>query len=525
MPESNQKIGTRLGLAFGIIVFITATLAVIGIWRLGTLKTAAVDVATVNIDRKALSQKWSSDINLNWVRTAAALQAADPVYLKELQTQMEATSKTISENQKRLEPVLQDSKAKDLMASIGKTRELYRSARSELMKKKLAGEDVGSAVKTTLLPLADNYLQSLARFETHMDAQMEQGQADTRSVAEAGQWILGLGAAVAVVMGILFARLATRSITHPIQNAVVAAQAIMQGDLSISIEPKGKDETGQLLHALREMRNNLSQMVREVRYNAESVSASSTEIAQGNHDLSSRTENQASALQQTAASMEELSATVRQNADNAAQANQLAMNASAVAAQGGSVVDQVVHTMQGINESSRRIADILSVIDGIAFQTNILALNAAVEAARAGEQGRGFAVVASEVRSLAGRSAEAAKEIKTLIGDSVARVEQGSALVDRAGTTMAEVVTSIRQVTDIMGAISAASKEQSTGVSQVGDAMTQMDQATQQNAALVEEMAAAASSLQSQAQALVEVTAVFKLDASGSRGLALSRAT
>jgi hypothetical protein len=430
MPESNQKIGTRLGLAFGIIVFITATLAVIGIWRLGTLKTAAVDVATVNIDRKALSQKWSSDINLNWVRTAAALQAADPVYLKELQTQMEATSKTISENQKRLEPMLQDSKAKDLMASIGKTRELYRSARSELMKKKLAGEDVGSAVKTTLLPLADNYLQSLARFETHMDAQMEQGQADTRSVAEAGQWILGLGAAVAVVMGILFARLATRSITHPIQNAVVAAQA-----------------------------------------------------------------------------------------------NQLAMNASAVAAQGGSVVDQVVHTMQGINESSRRIADILSVIDGIAFQTNILALNAAVEAARAGEQGRGFAVVASEVRSLAGRSAEAAKEIKTLIGDSVARVEQGSALVDRAGTTMAEVVTSIRQVTDIMGAISAASKEQSTGVSQVGDAMTQMDQATQQNAALVEEMAAAASSLQSQAQALVEVTAVFKLDASGSRGLALSRAT
>jgi methyl-accepting chemotaxis protein len=430
MPESNQKIGTRLGLAFGIIVFITATLAVIGIWRLGTLKTAAVDVATVNIDRKALSQKWSSDINLNWVRTAAALQAADPVYLKELQTQMEATSKTISENQKRLEPMLQDSKAKDLMASIGKTRELYRSARSELMKKKLAGEDVGSAVKTTLLPLADNYLQSLARFETHMDAQMEQGQADTRSVAEAGQWILGLGAAVAVVIGILFARLATRSITHPIQNAVVAAQA-----------------------------------------------------------------------------------------------NQLAMNASAVAAQGGSVVDQVVHTMQGINESSRRIADILSVIDGIAFQTNILALNAAVEAARAGEQGRGFAVVASEVRSLAGRSAEAAKEIKTLIGDSVARVEQGSALVDRAGTTMAEVVTSIRQVTDIMGAISAASKEQSTGVSQVGDAMTQMDQATQQNAALVEEMAAAASSLQSQAQALVEVTAVFKLDASGSRGLALSRAT
>jgi methyl-accepting chemotaxis protein len=243
------------------------------------------------------------------------------------------------------------------------------------------------------------------------------------------------------------------------------------------------------------------------------VATASAEIAQGNNDLSARTESQASALEQTSAAMEQLGATVVQNADSAAQANQLARNASSVAVQGGQVVGQVVETMKGINDSSRKIADIISVIDGIAFQTNILALNAAVEAARAGEQGRGFAVVASEVRSLAGRSAEAAKEIKGLIIDSVRRVEQGSALVDRAGVTMTEVVNAIKRVTDLVGEISSASKEQSIGVAQVGEAITQMDQATQQNAALVEEMAAAASSLKSQASDLVGTVELFKLPA------------
>ncbi len=279
----------------------------------------------------------------------------------------------------------------------------------------------------------------------------------------------------------------------------------------MTLKAEGQDETAQLLRALASMADKLSHIVGGVRQNAEGVATASAEIAQGNHDLSARTESQASALEQTAASMEELSATVKQNADSARQANQLALNASSVAVKGGDVVAQVVDTMKHINDSSRKIFDIISVIDGIAFQTNILALNAAVEAARAGEQGRGFAVVASEVRSLAGRSAEAAKEIKTLIGASVERVEQGTALVDQAGVTMTEVVSSIKRVTDLMGEISAASTEQSQGVAQVGEAVMQMDQVTQQNAALVEEMAAAASSLKSQAQELVSTVAVFKL--------------
>jgi methyl-accepting chemotaxis protein len=319
----------------------------------------------------------------------------------------------------------------------------------------------------------------------------------------------------AIVAGVLFAFMfglaLVRGITRSLNQAIDTANAVAQGDLSTNIQVQGKDEVAQLLASLSGMQDSLTKVVSSVRQGSEAVATASAEIASGNHDLSSRTESQASSLEETAASMEELGSTVRQNADNAKQANQLAHSASSVAVKGGQVVAQVVDTMKGINDSSRKIADIISVIDGIAFQTNILALNAAVEAARAGEQGRGFAVVASEVRSLAGRSADAAKEIKFLINDSVERVEQGTALVDQAGTTMEEVVSSIRRVTDIMGEISAASTEQSQGVAQVGEAVTNMDQVTQQNAALVEEMAAAASSLKSQSQDLVQTVAVFKL--------------
>jgi methyl-accepting chemotaxis protein len=316
---------------------------------------------------------------------------------------------------------------------------------------------------------------------------------------------------VVIGLGLLIAWNVSKSISRGISRAVEVTQEVAQGRLDRAITIESHDEIGQLLGNLAEMQSSLTQVVNRVRQGSESVSTASTQIAQGNHDLSARTESQASALQQTAASMEQLGSTVKQNADNARAANQLAQSASDVAVRGGEVVGQVVNTMRGISDSSKKIADIINVIDGIAFQTNILALNAAVEAARAGEQGRGFAVVAGEVRSLAGRSAEAAKEIKALINDSVSRVEQGSSQVNEAGQTMSEVVNAIQRVTSIMSEISSASQEQNTGVAQISEAVTQMDQATQQNAALVEEMAAAASSLNGQAQELVESVAVFHL--------------
>ncbi len=317
-------------------------------------------------------------------------------------------------------------------------------------------------------------------------------------------------AVVLLAIGLVVARSLLRELGGEPEYANLITKRIADGDLSVDIALKPNDQSS-LLHAIKSMRDSFTGIVGRVREGSESVATASSEIAQGNLDLSQRTEEQASALEETAASMEQLSATVKQNADNAKQANQLAQSASTVAASGGAIVGQVVETMKGINDSSKKISDIIGVIDGIAFQTNILALNAAVEAARAGEQGRGFAVVAAEVRNLAGRSAGAAKEIKTLINDSVSRVEQGTALVDKAGTTMTEVVGSIKRVTDIMQEITAASVEQSQGVSQVGEAVTQMDQVTQQNAALVEESAAAAESLKLQAQQLVQVVAVFKL--------------
>ena len=312
------------------------------------------------------------------------------------------------------------------------------------------------------------------------------------------------------VLGLLLTRSIFRLLGAEPAEATAAVNAVAKGDLTVSI-PVRSGDSGSLMASLASMRDSLVRVVTEVRSNSESVATASAQIAQGNQDLSGRTEQQASALQETAATMEELSSTVRHNTDSARQASQWAQGASAVAARGGEVVGQVVTTMQGINDSSRKIGDIITVIDSIAFQTNILALNAAVEAARAGEQGRGFAVVASEVRSLAQRSAEAAKEIKSLISRSVEQVEQGTTLVDQAGKTMDEIVSSIRRVTDIVAEISSASVEQSSGLQQVGEAVGQMDRATQQNAALVEESAAAAESLRDQAQQLVQVVAVFKL--------------
>ncbi|MES2583617.1 MAG: methyl-accepting chemotaxis protein [Pseudomonadota bacterium] len=396
---------------------------------------------------------------------------------------------------------------------IDKIETRYAVVATEIVKKALAGDREGASksIATDCRPLLMALVAAVesAKHEIHRisDRDVASSLAQNQSLR-----LRMFGAiALALVLATALAVVMTRKITRPLLRAVNIAETVAAGDLSSHIDVSSKDETGQLFRALQSMQDSLVTVVSRVRNGSETVSSASSEIAEGNNDLSARTEQQASALQQTAASMEQLNSAVQQNADNARQANQLAQNASTVAVQGGEVVGQVVETMKGINESSRKIADIIQVIDGIAFQTNILALNAAVEAARAGEQGRGFAVVASEVRSLAGRSADAAKEIKQLINASVERVEQGSSLVDKAGATMTEVVASIRRVTDIMGEISAASSEQSAGVSQVGEAITQMDHTTQQNAALVEEMAAAASSLKSQASDLVQTVAVFKL--------------
>ncbi len=510
MKFRNLRVGPRLGLGFGAILLITALLALTGIWRIGALKDASEQVATREIELHTLVDEWAADVRLNWVRTEAFLKAIDPGYMEKLTADTQATSTATETKAKRIEELLQSDKGKSLLADIAAARTTYSTKLNEIRDLHRGGEpSVPTMVDNDLRPLADKYLQTLDGLRSFMAAQLAESQRNTNSLASASQMLLGVGAAVAVALGALLAILVTRSIVLPMQQGRKAAESIADGDLTQPLDTTASDETGQLLQALATMQGKLAGIVNNVRRNAEGVATASAEIAHGNNDLSARTEQQASALEETSASMEQLGSTVRQNADNARQANQLAVSASTVAAQGGEVVAQVVQTMKGINDSSQKIADIISVIDGIAFQTNILALNAAVEAARAGEQGRGFAVVASEVRSLAGRSADAAKEIKALIGASVERVEAGSALVDRAGATMTEVVQAIRRVTDIVGEISAASSEQSAGVGQVGEAITQMDQATQQNAALVEESAAAADSLRTQAAQLVQAMSVF----------------
>ena len=513
MKLSNFRIGVRLGGGFAIILALLALMMLVGGMRLSSVVNATREMMATPLAKERLAEEWFRGVVAGVKRTTAVAKSTDSSLEVIFAPESKASTVRINEITKTLEGFPVSVEEKSLLANIAEARKGFLAARDTIMKARREdhAEDATRIFERDFLPLSVAYID---RMQSYLEYQRKAIDATAQAIeadAAQGQMRIALLGCLALLMGGVFAWLLTRSITRPMRQAVASTEAISGGNLAADIKVQGKDEAARLLQALSDMQENLARIVGSVRQGSESIATASAEIAQGNHDLSARTEQQASALEETAASMEELSSTVKQNADNAKQANQLGISASTVAVKGGEVVAQVVDTMKGINDSSRKISDIISVIDGIAFQTNILALNAAVEAARAGEQGRGFAVVASEVRSLAGRSADAAKEIKTLINDSVVRVEQGTALVDQAGVTMTEVVSSIRRVTDIMGEISAASNEQASGVAQVGEAVTQMDQATQQNAALVEEMAAAGSSLKSQAQDLVQAVAVFKL--------------
>jgi methyl-accepting chemotaxis protein-1 (serine sensor receptor) len=510
---NNLKISTRLSGAFALLVMMLLGLAVAAMAQLSAMRAATAEI----------TEKWMPSIEAvgaiaeqagqTRIFIARHVMNTDIAAMGKMDQQVEAARARFTSLRKAYEPMIRGQEEKRVYEEFSATWKKYIEVNDRLLthSRKNENEQATAIFETesfTLFQATKSLLDQMVKLNEDGAAQAKK---DSESTYTTARNTLLIVAALAIALAIAAALWLIRSITAPLSRAVEVADQVAAGDLTARIEITSTDETGQLLGALQRMQQSLVRTVSVVRQNSESVASASAEIASGNNDLSARTEQQASALEETAASMEELGSTVRQNADNARTANQLAMSASTVATQGGDVVAEVVETMKGINASSNKIADIISVIDGIAFQTNILALNAAVEAARAGEQGRGFAVVAGEVRSLAQRSAEAAKEIKSLITASVERVEQGTLLVDKAGATMTEVVTAIRRVTDIMGEISAASSEQSAGVGQVGEAVTQMDQATQQNAALVEEMAAAASSLNSQAGELVNAVAVFKL--------------
>ena len=514
MHISDLRIATRLGLGFGVLVLLIAIVGGVAQYRVATINGLFGEVVRERIPRMELAYEIKGDVSL-------IAEAVRNIIMMSSSADMNRERERIVQARGRIEKHLaalraqsDDPTGQALLEKLAQMRAIYDPLEAETTTLAVDGQvfDAKAMLVEKVRPAQHGYFEALDAVLKHQHEMLETSTEATQSAATSMAALIGVLLTVGLVAGVAMALWIIRSTTRPLVRAVARARAVARGELHVDIEPRGRNEVAQLLEALQDMQASLVEVVQRVRKGAESVSTASAEIAQGNLDLSARTEGQASALQQTAARMEELNTNVQHNASHAAQAQTLAQGAASVAAQGGEAVGDVVRTMRDIHASSRKIAEIIQVIDGIAFQTNILALNAAVEAARAGEQGRGFAVVAGEVRALAGRSAQAAKEIKQLIGESVERVEHGNALVDRAGSTMQQVVDSIGQVNRIMTEISAASRDQAGSVAQVGSSVSQMDQATQQNAALVEEMAASAAALKAQSQELVQAVAVFKLD-------------
>jgi methyl-accepting chemotaxis protein len=525
MKLATLNIGKRLALGYGVICTMLVVMIVMSNAMLGRINAGTDEIVHGRMPRIALTNQMQAEINDIAIALRNMLLSTDAADHERQVRDIMASRAAMDDILARLKDALHNPQALALLDQMGKETAQYKTGQDAIIRHVAAGdvEAARTLLREELRPLLVR-LKGATREQTALqneiaDAAAREAQATYRNTS-AMMW--GLGAA-ALALAALVAWWITRSITRPLGRALEVANTVAAGDLTSRIEVTTRDETGQLLQALKTMNENLARTVGTVRVGTDTIAVAAGQVAVGSQDLSSRTEQQASALEEAASSMEELTSTVRQNADNARQANVLADAASNVAARGGAVIEQVVGTMDAINASSSKINDIIGVIDGIAFQTNILALNAAVEAARAGEQGRGFAVVASEVRNLAQRSAAAAKEIKQLIGDSSGKVADGSRLVAEAGATMAEIVDSVRRVTDIMGEISSASLEQTEGIEQINGAVAQMDEGTQQNAALVEEAAAAAAALREQSTRLAQAVSVFRID--GEQMLAASTAS
>jgi methyl-accepting chemotaxis protein len=515
MHIKNLKIGQRLALSFGSVVAILMMLAGIAYSRIGVLDSAMETLSEDRYPKTVLVHTIKDQLNETARSMRNILLMTEEQSIRAELGIIAGNSEVITKSFNELDAKIKTAAGRERLTALQEARSRFLPHKENFVKLIESGlrTEASALLFSELRPAQLFYFSELDKLVNYQSSLMHKAGDDANQTADDARLMLEILTAVAVLLSILLAFFATRSITRPLMEAVGLARKVADGDLTGQIVVHSKDETGQLLQALKEMNDSLVKIVTQVRTGTDTIATASSEIATGNLDLSSRTEQQASSLEETASSMEQLTSTVKQNADNARQSNQLAVAASEVAVKGGHVVSQVVETMGSINESANKIVDIIGVIDGIAFQTNILALNAAVEAARAGEQGRGFAVVATEVRNLAQRSASAAKEIKALIGDSVDKVNIGSRLVNDAGSTMQEVVESVRRVTDIMAEITAASQEQTDGIEQINQAVMQMDQVTQQNAALVEQAAAAAESLQDQASNLSQVVSVFRLDA------------